>query len=216
MRSLLVLVAAAVVALGLFVCSLLSGEKRLHTLANMFADVVEGRYAHNLMLGSSTMRKLDPALIGDCGRFSNRGIGRAGIDTISNYLRMPFKRWSTNSILLYAGDNDVARDGLDAVETTQRYQGLVDRLLIDYPQSTLLLLEIKPSPKRLNYHQEYRKINSSMEHYARKNQRVFFIETGWDDVLLSGREVFQDDGVHLNALGNKIMASHIGETCKTR
>jgi len=189
-------------------------EKRHDTASNLWRDVQQSDRTNGVMLGSSTIRKFDADRLLTCGQWENRGIGTAGIPNILNYLKLTRKSRSPKWVLVYGGDNDVARDGATDSETNKMYAELNDTLLSLYPETTLLLLEIKPSPKRAVHHSTYENINTKLAEFAEENDQIKYVSIGWDNIVnKQGQDVFQTDGVHLNELGNQIMANGINEQC---
>lgn len=215
-RKRLLITLAAILLFTLFAVWFADSEKRLHTASNVWRDVIQQGRGNSIMFGSSTIRKFDADRLLECGNWENRGIGTAGIPNIQNYLRLPLKRWSPKWILVYGGDNDVARDRLNAEQTIALHDELNTELLERFQQATLLLLEIKPSPKRQQHHESYREINAHLASFAEEAPRALYVSSQWEEIVSSGQQVFQDDGVHLNEAGNKIMAQSINKLCKNQ
>jgi len=163
------------------------------------------------MLGSSTIRNFNSELYLECGRWENRGIGTAGIPNLLDYLNLTTKRWKPDWLLIYAGENDVARDGADVDTTIELYNELIEALLNDFPNASLMLMKIKPSPKRKKHHSAFKQINAHLAALAIKDDRLRFIANSW--YTDKSRPVFSDDGVHFTELGYKLMAMEINNTC---
>jgi len=206
------------ILLAAFVYWFADSEKRYYTTINVVADLLQTDSSRGIMFGSSTIRKFDANKLLQCGEWENRGIGTAGIPDFQFYMGFPFKRWQPEWILIYGGDNDVARDGRDALQTIANYDEFVGDLLQRYPDVKIILLEVKPSPNRTQHHEQYRLINSHLGKRAESHNRIFYANPDWPLLARSESEgasvFFQADGVHLNKSGNKILASAINKTCK--
>ena len=74
-------------------------------LKYMLEDVTTKHGSKNLMLGSSTIKKIDQKQYLECGTWLNRGIGNSYISNLSNYLKISPLSISPPKILLYAGEN---------------------------------------------------------------------------------------------------------------
>lgn len=212
MRKLLV----ASIALGLislFATWFSDCEKRMDTASNVWRDIVQASPNSNIMFGSSTIRRFDADQLLDCGTWENRGIGTAGITNMAYYFSLPLKRWSPEWIVVYGGDNDVARDGLSATDTIALHKEFNETLFEQYPDAKLLLLEIKLAPKRAAHHETYRTINTALEKFAEQHENALYVSSDWDAKV--NKDVFLEDGVHLNELGNQIMATSINEACRS-
>lgn len=118
------------------------------TIRHIAEDGFFSQRQNNLMLGSSSIRRLYSDRYLACGTWLNRGIGAALIASIERYLRISPLTISPANILLYAGENDISEGG--RVESiVDSYTQLIGHLRDNYPQSNLHVIAIKPSPSRV-------------------------------------------------------------------
>ena len=205
--------------LAVFVYWFADSEKRYYTTINVAADLLQTDASRSIMFGSSTIRKFNSGKYLQCGEWENRGIGTAGIPDFQFYMGFPFKRWAPEWILIYGGDNDVARDGHNAEQTIAIYDEFIADLLQRYVNVKIILLEVKPSPKRTQHHEQYHLINSHIGKLASGRENLFYANPDWPSLVESEPEgasaFFQADGVHLNARGNQVLADAINKQCKS-
>ena len=194
-------------------------EKRYYTAINVVGDILQTDTSRGIMFGSSTIRKFDAAKYLQCGKWENRGIGTAGVPDFQFYMEFPFKRWKSEWILIYGGDNDVARDGHDAMQTIAIYDEFIADLFKRYVDVKIIMLEVKPSPNRTEHHEQYRLINSHLGERADSNEKLFYASPDWPTLAEAEPEgawaFFQADGVPLNMRGNQILADAINKECKS-
>jgi lysophospholipase L1-like esterase len=135
------------------------------TLEYLVQDYTEATQASNLMLGSSSIRKLDASLLADCGSWLNIGIGNSSIADLIRYLRLSPLEIKPARILLYAGENDIAR-GMSVPESYAEYLALLDLLTSRFPNSDVHILSIKPSPRRAAHWDKFDALNTRLRQHA--------------------------------------------------
>jgi len=213
----LLIVFSAAILLAGFAYWFADSEKRYYTTVNVVGDLLQTDNSRGIMFGSSTIRKFNADKYLQCGEWENRGIGTAGVPDFQFYMGFPFKRWKPEWILIYGGDNDVARDGHDAMQTIAIYDEFIADLMQRYVDVKIILLEVKPSPNRTQHHEQYRLINKHLGRRADGNTNLFYASPGWPLLAESEPEgawaFFQSDGVHLNMRGNQILADAINQEC---
>ena len=174
-------------------------------------DYTEATQASNLMLGSSSIRKLDASLLADCGSWLNIGIGNSSIADLIRYLRLSPLEINPARILLYAGENDIAR-GMSVPESYAEYLALLDLLTSRFPNSDVHILSIKPSPRRAAHWDKFDALNTRLRQHAASsvsngngkskskskssNEKVFF-HPFQAPAHMPLKSLFTQDGVHL-------------------
>ena len=208
-------ISTAVVAITLLLSLtlVLNDEVLSSQFKYILEDATTEHGSKNLMLGSSTIKKLNQKKYLKCGTWLNRGIGNSTIANLRTYLKISPLSISPSQILLYAGENDIDR-GLSVRETTTIYHKLISTLRLKYPDSSIRILAIKPSPKRHQHWNKFAALNDTLEANAKDMENVTFHtnpkgETGFD---ISS---FIDDGIHLTEEGYFTLTAGLGETCKT-
>ncbi|HEX5793429.1 MAG TPA: hypothetical protein VFY01_09130, partial [Rheinheimera sp.] len=104
----------------------------------------------NLLLGSSSLARLDTVLLEDCGSWHNRAIGNSQLSDIRRYLNWTPRRQQPAHLVLYGGENDLARQQTPQQVSTA-YIALLQQLQARYPRAKLHILALKYSPARLQH-----------------------------------------------------------------
>ncbi len=184
-------------------------------LRYLIADFTVEDQGLNLMLGSSSIARLNHKKHIDCGDWLNRGIGSAVIGDLINYISFTPLEIKPTNILLYAGENDIGR-GDRATEVLKEYKKLIDKLIEKYPSSKIHVISIKPSPKLVMYREQFRLVNDSISKYLVGKELVHIYFPDWDEELRKNVQVFKDDHVHLTEKGYDLFASEMSKKCKTQ
>ncbi len=181
----------------------------------LYKDAVIGRVNSSLMLGSSSIMRLDPKKYINCVTWLNRGIGASTISDIKRYITISPLSITPPEILIYAGENDISQ-GLSARKTIQAYKELLLLLRDKYPDSNLHVIAIKLSPSRKSNWDKFRIVNDALKTYLSHTQRSYFHSPNWDDKGYRNSNSFTDDGVHLTHYGYSVFTSGVNKLlCKT-
>ena len=111
-----------------------------------------------------------------------------------------------NTIVLYAGDNDVAA-GHGADQVYGNYLAFVDRVKKSLPKTKLVFIAIKPSLKRWELAPVMEQANRKVRRHAFWHRGVVYADI-WTPMLGSNgkprKELFIEDGLHLSPAGYDI------------
>ncbi len=186
------------------------------TLTYLLADLA-GKDDTNLMLGSSSVQRLEPSVYLACGSWSNRGIGASTIPDIERYLTFRPSGMDPANIVLYAGENDIHQKGHKDTTLTS-YIRLLDKISTRFPNSLVHIMAIKPSLARENSWAYFKTMNSTLKSYSQSKTHLIFHEPEW--VELYGTNVnrenqpwFLSDNVHLTDAGYRAFAKPINSSC---
>lgn len=182
------------------------------TLAYLVQDYRHRAQTDNLMLGSSSIRRLDVTLLSDCGSWLNRGIGNSIIPDLRRYLRVSPLAISPSRILIYAGENDVARKR-SVQESFEEYVLLLDQLIEKFPTAQIHMIGIKPSPSRKAAWEGFSALNDKLQQYAQLHERLFFHPFNVSDETHL-KSLFTTDGIHLTRQGYQTLISGVAAQCK--
>ena len=175
--------------------------------------------ATNLMLGSSSIARLvsekylDPA----CGAWTNRGVGSSTIKDTLRYLRLTKANESMNKVILYLGENDLAK-GTDFQTVLARYKTLLQALSEKFKNATVNIVPVKPSLSRMSTWATFQSLNQRIEELSESHEKLVFHNPEWMDVYRSGSDHethpwFLSDGVHLTHAGYLAFAEPINKAC---
>ena len=186
-------------------------------LVYWYEDLTTTSSFGNLLLGSSSIRRLDSSKYLRCGNWANRGIGSSTIPNIETYLKYSQSDIKPKNILIYGGENDLQDDKYkDRVFTT--YVSLLENLSLKYPEALIHIVAIKPSMKRKDNWTHFVAVNSSLKTYSESHKHILFHEPEWLEVYESGmdRETnawFLEDGIHLSNAGYLAFAGPVNTNC---
>jgi lysophospholipase L1-like esterase len=144
-----------------------------------------------------------------------RGFGGSQLsDCVQNLSRLVL-RYRPRTILVYAGDNDLAA-GTTPREVLHRFTVFVDGVHRELPDAQIAFISIKPSPARLGLLREIRETNALIRQYADAEGKVDFIDVYTPMLDASGKprpELFRADELHLNvagyALWKRVIAAYL-------
>jgi lysophospholipase L1-like esterase len=132
-----------------------------------------------------------------------RGFGGSQLSDCVKHLSRLVLRYRPRTVLVYAGDNDLAA-GTPPAEVLRRFTAFVEGVQRELPQTRIIYISIKPSPLRVTLLPEIRQANALIRDYADREGMVDFIDVYTPMLDASGlprRELFRDDQLHLNANG---------------
>jgi lysophospholipase L1-like esterase len=162
-----------------------------------------------LFIGSSSVRlwKLNesfPEL-----RTINRGFGGSQLADSTRFvdrIAIPYRpRW----IVLYAGDNDLAA-GKRPEQVLADFKQFVAKVQRALPETRIAYLAIKPSIKRWALVDRIRETNAAIEQFIDQDRRLKYVDIFGPMLGADGqprKELFREDGLHMNAEGYKVWAS---------
>lgn len=159
-----------------------------------------------LFVGSSSIRlwKLDkhfPNL-----PVINRGFGGSQVSDTLHFADRIVVPYRPLIVVLYAGDNDIAA-GESPEQVADDFQRLVRKIHERLPQTRIAFIAIKPSLARWELYDKMRDANERIRAICEENERLTFIDIaapmlgddGWPR-----KELFADDGLHLNEEGYRL------------
>jgi lysophospholipase L1-like esterase len=157
-----------------------------------------------LFVGSSSIRlwcTLDrdfPSL-----RVLNRGFGGSEMGEVAQYAERIVFPYRPRTIVLYAGDNDLAagRTPAEVHDAFARFASLVHARL---PEARLVYLAIKPSVARVKLLPEMRAANALVRADARREPWITYVDVFTPMLGPRGApkpDLFGPDGLHMNSAG---------------
>jgi len=159
-----------------------------------------------LLVGSSSFAKWRSA-VEDLKPLTiiNRGFGGSTLPDVLHYFDRVVKVYKPKLILVYEGDNDVAK-GHSPDQYLADVKVFVERVRKELPGTRVVFLTIKPSSKRWSMWEKMEQANKLVAAYAETQADVETVDIG--TVLLGedGKprdELFVSDKLHLNAEGYK-------------
>ena len=159
-----------------------------------------------LFVGSSSIRKWQTAECFPELTVINRGFGGSHTSDVNFYVPRIVFKYTPRTIVFYAGDNDVA-DGKTPEQVVRDFERFVELIQAVLPQARIVYLPVKPSPARWNYWPQMQQVNSIVASSIAQNKQVKYIDTATPLLDTKGqprRELFLDDGLHMNDQGYQL------------
>jgi len=132
-----------------------------------------------------------------------RGFGGSEMSDLNHYIERVVFPYSPRQILVYEGDNDLA-SGKTPEQVLGDFQTFVSRIRERLPRVRIDYIAIKPSKARWHLFDQIKTTNESIARWAKTQRRVGYIDVFTPMLRSSGElriELFQSDGLHLNADG---------------
>jgi lysophospholipase L1-like esterase len=162
--------------------------------------------AKNLTLftGSSTIRRWT-TLPKDFPEIPvlNRGFGGSQLNQVLHHFDDLFPRYKPVRIVLYCGENDLW-DGKTIEQALTEFTTLVTRIRKILPNTPLIYLSCKPSPKRMSKWKTYQELNGKIRTLCEKDQLLTFVDLS---TILLGPDgkpapgIWDKDDLHVNQAG---------------
>lgn len=132
-----------------------------------------------------------------------RGLGGAFVADATHYAETLIAPYEPSAIVLYAGDNDIAK-GLSAACIAKDAQAFVARVRELGVEAPVYLVSIKPSPGRLEFWPKMQEANRLLQLIAKSDAEVHYIDVSEAMLANDGQlrpELFQKDKLHLSTEG---------------
>ncbi|MHB1034601.1 MAG: SGNH/GDSL hydrolase family protein [Pirellulales bacterium] len=139
----------------------------------------------------------------------NRGFGGSEIADSVRYADRIIVPYKPRIIVFYAGDNDLAA-GKSPAAVLADFKALAKTVHAALPKTRILFLTIKPSQARWKLIDRIREANSLVREFIKTDERLIYVDVYQPLLGADGKprdELFQSDGLHLNAKGYKLWAS---------
>ncbi len=133
----------------------------------------------------------------------NRGFGGSHISDVNYFAKRIVLKYSPRLIVFYAGDNDI-ESGKSPQQVFDDFQAFAKLVRIRLPKTRIIYLPIKPSIARWPKWPQMQAVNSSVAQLSQSGERISYVDTATPMLDNDGkprRELFLDDGLHLNAKG---------------
>jgi lysophospholipase L1-like esterase len=159
-----------------------------------------------LFVGSSTIRMWDLKKHFPEIETINRGFGGSQLSDVARFVDRIILPYHPKSIVLYAGDNDVA-GGKSPEWVFADFQAVIAAIQHGLPDTRIIVLSIKPSVARWEKYDNMRQANALIADFAKQDPHMTFFEMGACLLGSDGKprpELFLPDGLHLNAQGYEL------------
>jgi lysophospholipase L1-like esterase len=141
----------------------------------------------------------------------NRGFGGSEIADSTRYADRIVIPYHPRRIVIYAGDNDIAK-GKSPLQVADDFRAFVEKVRAALPDVPISYICIKPSLQRWKLVDKIKQADHLIEQYAGGEKSIDYIDVFAPMLGPDGtprKELFRDDGLHLNAKGYALWASII-------
>lgn len=142
-----------------------------------------------------------------------RGFGGSVMHDVLHYLDRVALDYKPRAILIYEGDNDTG--GLTPIPNDAILEDLwtiINRVHVELPGTRIYVLSVKPSILRRNVWSVAQEVNEGYRQIAASNPLVYYVDVATPLLQADGTvmtDIFVDDNLHLNDLGNEIWGATI-------
>lgn len=157
-----------------------------------------------LFTGSSTIRRWN-TLSKDFPKIPvlNRGFGGSQLHQVLHHFDQLFPRYKPVRIVLYCGENDLWH-GKTVEKTLTDFTTLVMCIHKVLPNTSIVYLSCKPSPKRMSKWQSYQELNGKIQTLCEKDPFLSYIDLSPILLDTDGKPapgIWDADDLHLNQAG---------------
>ncbi|MGY5352615.1 GDSL-type esterase/lipase family protein [Wenyingzhuangia sp. IMCC45533] len=135
----------------------------------------------------------------------NLSFGGSTLAACSWFYKKNFKGLNPQAVMIYAGDNDLG-DGRHPEEVVLFFKTLVMQIREDYGEIPITFVSVKPSPSRWYLEGSIRYTNSHIKELTELDPHLEFVDIYEATLGADGKpnkDLFLEDGLHLNAKGYK-------------
>ena len=140
-----------------------------------------------------------------------RGFGGSVMGDVLHHLDKIALRYKPRAILIYEGDNDTAYN-IPKDTILDQLQQIVDRIHQELPDTRIYVMAVKPSILRLNVWEEAQTVSEGYRALAAADPLVTYVDAATPFLKADGTvmdDIFVEDNLHLNDMGNLIWGSII-------
>lgn len=144
----------------------------------------------------------------------NRGFGGSEMEYLVRYADRIILPYEPRVVLVYAGDNDLAntRAPKEPERVLAEYKALVGKIRAKLPDVPIGYVAVKASIKRWAIADKIRALNAAIAEYSAGEKGLFFVDVFTPMLGADGaprRELFLEDGLHMNREGYALWTSLI-------
>ena len=140
-----------------------------------------------------------------------RGFGGSVMGDVLHHLDRVALRYKPRAILIYEGDNDTAF-GISEDTIIGQLEEIVAKVHSALPETRIYVLSVKPSVSRENVWKEAQSVSARYKALAAKDPLVYYVDVATPFLQANGNvmtDIFVDDNLHLNPMGNLIWGAAI-------
>ncbi|WP_316842109.1 GDSL-type esterase/lipase family protein [Pedobacter gandavensis] len=165
-----------------------------------------------LFVGSSSFEKWkDLETVFKDYQAINRGFGGSTLAQANYYIADLVYPYQPRQVVIYSGENDIATDGVSALETLNRFAAFFNNIRLKFPAVPVLYISIKDSPSRTKYAATNAHANLLIKEYLQHYPNTKFVDV--NSKMLNKNalrpELFLEDMLHIKPEGYTIWIKEI-------
>ncbi|MYA37616.1 MAG: hypothetical protein F4030_05195 [Gammaproteobacteria bacterium] len=140
-----------------------------------------------------------------------RGFGGSTMQEALYHLDRVALRYKPRAILIYEGDNDTW-GRIPEDEIVDNFKQIVAKVHEELPETRVYVMSVKPSVARVDVWPAAQKVNGQLKAIAETDPLVHYVDAVTPFMKADGTvmtDIFIDDDLHFNTLGNLIWGSTI-------
>jgi len=140
-----------------------------------------------------------------------RGFGGSTMQEALYHLDRVALRYKPRAILIYEGDNDTW-GRIPEEEIVDNFKQIVAKVHEELPETRVYVMSVKPSVARVDVWPAAQKVNGQLKAIAEADPLVHYVDAVTPFMKADGAvmtDIFIDDNLHFNTLGNLIWGSTI-------
>lgn len=142
-----------------------------------------------------------------------RGFGGSVMNDVLHHLDRVAIAYRPRAILIYEGDNDTGmRQPVPTETILDQLRRIIARVHMELPDTRIYVLSVKPSILRWNVWPLAQEVSAGYQAIADDDPLVYYVDVATPLLNVGGslrREIYVEDGLHLNDLGNSIWGTAI-------
>jgi lysophospholipase L1-like esterase len=142
----------------------------------------------------------------------NNGFGGSHFSDLLYFYEQLIVKPAPEILFIYEGDNDLASNKKPR-KNLKEAKELAGKIQQDLPETRVVFISPKPSIARVHLKNTYIKFNSKLEKYCKKHDNIEFADVWYPMLDNKGnvyKDVFLEDGLHMNKKGYDIWGKVIG------
>ncbi|MCG8415897.1 MAG: GDSL-type esterase/lipase family protein [Pseudomonadales bacterium] len=140
-----------------------------------------------------------------------RGFGGSVMGDVLYHLDRVALRYKPRAILIYEGDNDTSW-GIPEETIVGQFEEIVAKIHEQLPETRIYVLSVKPSVSRVDVWPAAQRVSARLSTIAEQDPLVYYVDVATPFLQANGNvmtDIFVDDDLHLNDMGNLIWGSAI-------
>ena len=142
-----------------------------------------------------------------------RGFGGSVMNDVLHYLDRVALTYKPRAILIYEGDNDTGiQNPMPKEMILDHLKQIISRVHEELPETRIYVLSVKPSVLRWNVWPVAQQVNAGYKEIADNDSLVHYVDVANPFLNNDGSvmtDIFVEDNLHLNDLGNAIWGATI-------